>query len=342
MGIEKYLGNADKTNRIAFFPQIKMCHTSSVTKTYIKFSKDFDEDVVVVGGKVHDIENVKNMDTMIKRLREWTGLKTHFVFVSDNFEKIKANAKGIGMSASAAGATAKALSEVVLPDLSNNPRFLSQFARYFSGSGTSSAAGGWSMWLSHKGIDPKESYGVRFDDGKTNLKILMIPLPSKIKTEDAHGSAMGSEMYRYWAINKPEKCLKLMEAIKNDDVDAIGKIAELDSLNLFHLLVSGGSFFNWEPETLGILRKVNLLREKKDLTAYASMDTGPSVGIITTKDDAKEVKKEMEKYLESENLDCPMYFSDLAGPPETLPLDQKSEVVTDDVKALLKEKGIEL
>lgn len=341
MGIEKYLGNADKNERIAYFPQIKMCHDSSVTKTYVKFSNDFEEDIVIICGKITDIDSVKGMRVLVNKLREWTGLKTNFLFISDNFEKIKANAKGIGTSASAAGACAKAFTEAIMPELSKNSRFLSYFARYFSGSGTSSAAGGWSIWLSYKGIDPKESYGVRFDKVKTNLKVVMVPIPSTIKTENAHGAAEKSELYRYWALNKPEKCIRLMEAVKNDDITTIGQIAELDSLNLFHLLVSGNSFFNWEPDTLDLLRKVNLLR-KDGLTAFASMDTGPSVAIITTKNEAEEVKTKIEKHIKDMGKDYPLYFSDIAGPPEVLPLKQKEEIITDNVKKILEEKSIKI
>lgn len=343
MGIEKYMGNADKVERIAYFPQIKMCHDATRAVTWLKFDKSLKENVYVVGGKfVEDAKKLKGMVVMLEKLKEWTGIKTNFAFVSDNIARVPAKGKGLGTSAAAGGAAAMAFTHALMPELEKNTRFLSTFARYFSGSGTSSACGGWSIWLSHKGINPMESYGVRFDKGESKIKVVAVPIPSKVKTEDAHGSGEASEIYQDWARHKPAKCIKLMEAVKADEIASIGKIAELDSINLFHVLVSGKGFFSWEPETLDLLRKINLLRKEEGLTCYASMDTGPSVAVITTKKEAEQVEGIMEDYVKGlgHAEDWPVHFVDKAGPPKVLPLDQKEKVMTEDVKNILKEKGI--
>ena len=326
MGIEKYMGNADKDERIAYFPQVKMCHDTTKAVTYLRFDKSLKENVYIVDGKlIEDTKGLKGMDVMLQRLDEWTGIKTKFVFVSENIAKVQAKGKGLGTSAAAAGATAMAFTEALMPELKTNTRFLSTLARYFSGSGTSSACGGWSVWLSYKGIPALESFGVRFDKKpETNLKVVAVPIPSKVKTEDAHGAGEKSEWYQDWAVKKPEKCIRLMDAVKADDVATIGKIAELDSLNLFHILVSGGGFFSWEPETLDILRKINLMR-KEGMNCYASMDTGPSVAIITTKQEANKVKGIIEDYVKQMGHaeDWPVHFVDKAGAPKVLPTSQK-------------------
>ena len=342
MGLEKYLGNADKPKRIAYFPQIKLTHDSAKTVAYVKFSKKLTEDFCIVKGKVEPTKSLKGMDKFVEKLREWTGLKTHFVLVSDTIEKVKADGKGLGTSAAAAGAIAAAFTQALFPNLIHNKRFMSTFARYFSGSGTSSTAGGFSIWLSYKGIDEKESYGVRLDKGNVDIRIVTVPIPSRIKTEEAHEAAEASELYRPWALGKSEKCLKLMEAIKNNDVKTIGQMAELDSINLFHLFVSGGQMFNWEPETLSVFRKLTLLRKEKGLIAYACMDTGPSVAIITTKKESEQVKQEVEKHLAEIGCKWPVYYAEMAGSPNLLPLSQKGIVVTEPVKQILKERGIEV
>ena len=344
MGIEKYMGNADKAERIAYFPQIKMCHDTTKTIAYVKFDKSLKENLLIVDDKIAQETDLKGMDKFVKKFREWTGCKTNYLLISKNFEKVKAKGKGLGTSAAAGGALAYAFTQATMPKLLGNKRFLSVFSRYFGGSSTSSVAGGWSIWLSHKGIDYKDSYGVRLDNGETKLRVVAVPIPSKIKTEDAHGSGEKSEWYTDWAVKKPEKCIKLMEAIKKDDVDAIGRIAELDSLNLFHILVSGNGFFNWEPETLELLRKVNMLRKERGLTCYASMDTGPSLAIITTKEQAEEVKREIEAHLKEmgREKDYPAHFVDIAGEPKILPSGEKGALFTDAAKGILKEKGVEI
>jgi len=343
MGIEKYMGNANKAERIAYFPQIKLTHDTTRAVTYLKFDKNLKENIYIVDGKlIDDAKNLKGMDVLLQKLEEWTGIKTKFIFVSKNFAKVPAIGKGLGTSAAAAGATAIAFAHALTPTLVNNNRYLNVLSRYFSGSGTSSVAGGWSIWLSYKGINPLDSYGVRFDKGETNLRVVAVPIPSRVKTEDAHGSGEASEWYQDWATKKPAKCLKLMEAIKADDVAAIGRIAELDSLNLFHILVSGKGFFSWEPETLDLLRKINLMRKEAGLVCYASMDTGPSVAIITTKQDAEKVKEIISAYVKNmgHEKDWPVHFVDKAGSPKVLPIEEKSIVLDDNVKALLQEKGV--
>ena len=343
MGIEKYMGNADKAERIAYFPQIKMCHDTTRTLTYLRYDKSLKDNVYIIDGKVvEDVKGLKGMEVMLQRLNEWTGIKTKFLFVSENIAKVPAKGKGLGTSAGAAGASAMAFTQALIPGLTKNTRFLSTLARYFSGSGTSSAAGGWSIWLSYKGVPPLESYGVRFDRGESKIMVVTVPIPSKIKTEDAHGAGEKSEWYQDWAIKKPAKCIKLMDAVKSDNIASIGRIAELDSLNLFHILVSGGSFFSWEPETLDILRKINLVRKEHGLTCYASMDTGPSVAVITTKKEAGQVKGILEEYVKGMGHaeDWPVHFVEKAGGPKVLPLKEKEVLLNENVLRILKEKGI--
>ena len=342
MGIEKYLGNADKAKRIAYFPQIKMSHDSAKTVAYVKFVPELKSDVCIVKGKIMETKDMKGMDKFIEKIRAMTGLKTHFVLVSDTIEKAKTDGKGLGTSAAAAGAIAAAFSKALFPDLMGNKRFVGVLSRYFSGSGTSSVAGGFSIWLSHKHIADNESYAVRFDKNDVDIRIVTVPIPSLIKTEEAHGAAEASEFYRHWALQKPEKCLKLMEHVKNNDVKSIGRIAELDSINLFHLFVSGGQMFNWEPDTLSIFRKICMLRKESGITAYACMDTGPSIAIITTKSESKEVKKEIESYISSMGKKWPVYFADMAGSPNILPVNKRNIVLNSSMKEILEEKGIEL
>jgi len=343
MGIEKYMGNADKAERIAYFPQIKMCHDTTRTLTYLRYDKSLKNNVYIIDGKVvEDVKGLKGMEVMLQRLNEWTGIKTKFLFVSENIAKVPAKGKGLGTSAGAAGASAMAFTQALMPGLAKNTRFLSALARYFSGSGTSSAAGGWSVWLSHKGIPPLESYGVRFDRGESKIRVVAVPIPSKIKTEDAHGAGEKSEWYVDWALKKPEKCLRLMDAVKADDIAGIGRIAELDSLNLFHILVSGGGFFSWEPETLDILRKINLMRKEQGLACYASMDTGPSVAVITTKKEAEQVRGILADYVKAMGHaeDWPVHFVEKAGGPKVLPLKDKEVLLNENVLRILKERGI--
>ena len=341
LGIEKYLGMYDKSERLAWFPSLKFTNDSFTTKTWIKFDPSLSEDVIIFGDKPAEGKELKRYLKIIDKFREWTGCKTKCAVVSKHIPKVPAKAKGLGLSASAGGAAAKAIIEAALPELRENKRFLNVLSRYLSGSSTSSSAGGFSVWFSHYGIDPKDSFAIRIDE-KSDVKLVVVPIPKSIKTMNAHDAAQKSELYKYWALNKPKNVLKLMEAIKAEDVHAIGKAAELDSLNLFHLLVSGDGFFNWNDITLAVLMKVVQLRKEEGLCAYCSMDTGPSVAIVTNSSDAEKVKNEIEAFLKEKGEEYPVYIAEEADAPQALDLEQKGELLTEGVVSLLKEKGVEI
>jgi diphosphomevalonate decarboxylase len=341
LGIEKYLGMVDKEKRIAHFPSLKLTNDSFTTKTYCRFDSRLKEDIIIFGEQEASEKDAKRVKRTINVFRELTGIKTNCLIVSKHIPKVESKAKGLGLSASAGGAVAKALCEAVSKELSNNLRFLGVVARHLSGSATSSVAGGFSVWFSFKGIDSRDCYAVRVDKEEMDLRLVIVPIPKSIKTEDAHTSAEKSFFYEFWAKNKPKNVLKLLNAIKEKNVTEIGRIAELDSLNLFHLLVSGNEFFNWNAITLDVLMKVVELR-KNGLTAFCSMDTGPSIAVITTKKDSIEVKKSLSEFLNEKGLMFPVFFAEIAGSPKALPLNEKKEIVNERVKELLELKGLSL
>ena len=68
----------------------------------------------------------------------------------------------------------------------------------------------------------------------------------------------------------------------------------------------GADGFNWNDFTLAVLTKVVQLRKELGLTAYCSMDTGPSVAIITTGKEAEAVKKEIGALVKDSGKDYPV------------------------------------
>jgi len=78
-------------------------------------------------------------------------------------------------------------------------------------------------------------------------------------------------------------------AITCKDVETIGRLAEEDTLNLHAITMTGKSHIVlWEPDTVRILREVLSMRAE-DVSAWYSMDTGPSVFVNTVSKHVKEV-----------------------------------------------------
>lgn len=346
LGIEKYLGMADKDNRVAHFPSVKLTNDAFRTKTWLKFDSSLKEDVVILNDKIAEGKELGRVQKILSHFRNLTGIQTKCAIVSKHFCKIPGTkAKGLGLSAASGGALGKALVEAGIPELTDNNRFLNVVGRYLAGSATSSVAGGFSVWLSHKGIKSEDCYAIRVDDGKNDIRLVVVPIPAAFKTEEAHEEAEASWFYPYWAEHKSANVLQLLKAIKENNTPEIGRLAENDSWNLVHMMASQGTVISWEPATLAVLRHVVFnLRKEKGLVAYCSMDTGPSIAIITTKKDAPQVKTEIENLLKTmvNQAEYPVYLADLAGSPVKLSLSEKSEILTEPVKQLLKQKGITL
>ncbi len=297
LGIEKYLGMWDSSRRLAYFPSLKLTNDSYSTYMYTKFDPNLENDVIVFGDKLAEGKELKRFMKIISKFRELTGIKTPVKIVSKHVPKIgTVKGKGLGLSASASGAAASALLLASgYRDLYENNRFLSVLSRYLSGSGTSSAAGGFSVWFSYEGIKDEDSYAVSVSDG-TWLDLVIVPIPYEgFKTESAHKAAAASPYYREWAELKGEWVYDLLDAIEKKDIERVGKHAEKDAYWLTMLMATGGDYLNWMPQSIAVAREVINIRREHGIKAYYTMDTGPSVAILVEKGKGKEVMETLKE-----------------------------------------------
>jgi len=284
---------------------------------------------------------------MLDTLREITSAKTKALVVSKNYF---VNGKGLGTSASGSAALALAAIEAGLGEnYSKNQRFVSVLSRYVAGSGCRSATGGISLWLSYPGIESMNSFSLRIDrDRFDNLRLITIPVESrlriktkegyqKFRTEFAHEEAPKSEFFKKWMLMRKAKVIDVLDAIDKRDWERIAGYAELDTIHLHTVTMSGKSFeelnkpklIAWEPETLKIMRKVNELREE-GIPVYYSIDTGPSPVLLTDKKYVTEICNEIEK------MGIDFLVSEIGGKSEILsPEEVREELFTRTVKNLV-------
>ena len=188
-------------------------------------------------------------------------------------------AKGIGYSSSA-GAALTLLTHRLLvgkdPDLTK----LSRTARLFAASASRSLVGGFSRL--YAGKDDESTYAERFADGKVmDLRMVIVPLSSRVKTEDAHREVLTSPFFRARVESAQKRCEDMQKAILKNDLDALGTLAEKDTLELHALTMTGeAGMMIMSEDSLRIINKVRELRGS-GVRAYFSMQTGPSVFINT-------------------------------------------------------------
>jgi diphosphomevalonate decarboxylase len=219
-------------------------------------------------------------------------------------------AKGIGYSSSAGAALTLLCHRLLVggePDLER----LSRTARLFAASASRSIVGGFSRL--YAGKDDETTYSEKFADARDfDLRMVIIPLPSPVRTEDAHKEVLSSPFFKARVQTAQRRCDEMEKAVLAGDLDAVGRLAEKDTLELHSLTMTGDSgLIIMTEDSLRIIRKVRELREA-GVKAYFSLQTGPSVFINTSAEDEKAVHRAMTK------LGYRAYLSSVGGAAKVL------------------------
>jgi len=198
------------------------------------------------------------------------------------------NAKGIGYSSSAGAALTLLCHRMLVggePDLVR----LSRRARLFAASASRSIVGGFSRL--YAGKDDETTYSERFaDSSDLDLRMVIIPLPSPVRTEDAHREVLTSPFFKARMESAQKRCDDMEKAILAGDLDTVGRLAEKDTLELHSLTMTGESgLIIMTEDSLRIIRRVRELREE-GVKAYYSLQTGPSVFVNTSEEDQEAVQ----------------------------------------------------
>jgi phosphomevalonate decarboxylase len=281
-GLVKYHGLKDPRLRIPFHDSISVCAEALETTTTVEADKTQKEDLITINGNRILGRERNRIEIVLNLLRGMAGYSGHFRIVSRNS---LIEGKGLGFSAS--GFAALGLAACACLDLDIDPISLSETVRLGAGSATRSLAGSFSVWYADRN---GRSYAEQLVDPEdVDLNMIIVPIPSAIKTDEAHVEALSSPLFEARLRNIETMIRSMRTAIENGDVPAIGKLAEEDTLNLHAITMTGKSHIVlWEPDTVRIIREVIKMRQE-DVPAWYSMDTGPSVFVNTTGDYVGEV-----------------------------------------------------
>ncbi len=290
-GVLKYHGMTDWVWRIAYLPSISVCNDAAYTLTLVEFDPDLPDDVAVIGGMTATGRDLERVKQSLDAVRWAACMTTRARVISKNVARGGRTGKGLGTSASGSAALAMAAIAAALgPEATANTRFVSSMARLLAGSGCRSATGGVSLWLSYPGIAPEDSFAVRLDNANqlAEMRLITVPIDSRIglKTELAHADAPNSPLFKCWMLNRRAETLRCIDAVQAGDWQTVGRLAELDSIQLHAITMTGSDdhkIFAWEPENLTLFRACNELRAK-GAPVYASTDTGPTVVLLTRRD----------------------------------------------------------
>jgi phosphomevalonate decarboxylase len=289
-GLIKYHGLKDPSLRIPYHDSISVCAEAMFTRTTVEFSGGLQEHLVTVNGRAARGEDLNRVAAVLKALTRLHGGReaAHARVTSENSVT---SGKGLGFSAS--GFAALGLAACKALGMALDDVLLSEAVRLGAGSATRSLVGGFAVWYADKG---GRSYAESLvAPGNLDLGMVIVPIGSSARTDEAHRDVVTSPLFESRLRYVGGMLEEMKKAIADGDVDAIGRLAEEDTLNLHATTMTCRShMILWEPDTLRVIRKVEALR-RGGLPCWYSLDTGPSVFINSHKRDMNTIVREVDR-----------------------------------------------
>jgi mevalonate pyrophosphate decarboxylase len=186
---------------------------------------------------------------------------------------------------------------------------LSEIVRLGAGSASRSLVGGFSIWYANR---KGRSYAEQLATATAiRLRTLIVPIPSTIKTDKAHADVLTSPFFKARLAYVKGVLQRMKRAIARKDVSEICRIAEMDTLNLHAITMTGKlETILVSPLSIRIMDEVQKLREKEGVPVWYSLDTGPSVFINTTPKASAKVDRRIRSLADN------VISSDPGGPAE--------------------------
>jgi len=288
-GLVKYHGLKERERRIPFHDSISVCVEQLTTRATIDFDGKYSEDMIEINGKPATELEAARVLAVVSPIRNLAKMKDHFKLSTANS---LTQGKGLGFSASAFASIslASAIALGVKPDLER----LSEIARLGAGSASRSLVGGFSIWYAKKN---GRSYAKQLPASSAQkLAIAIVPINSQVKTEEAHKESVRSPFFRVRVRETKTTLRQMLRAIQKGDIDEIGRLAELESLSLHAVTMTGPEgLVLLAPETIHVIQQVRMMRETDHVPVWFSLDTGPSVYLNTHAEFVDALSRDIER-----------------------------------------------
>ncbi len=283
-GLIKYHGLRDEKLRLPYHDSISVCTGPISTKTTVEFREELIRDEVVINSKLAQGRELERAVAVLEKIRSIAGVGKCFFKV----ESVNDFPTNVGLGASSSGFAALAHAAAGALELDLGLKEISTIARLGAGSAARSVTGGFSRWVA--GTGDETSYSYRLDN---NLEIGMLAVLVRAfkQTEDAHKAVTTSPFFQARLDYIEQPLADMEKAIERRDIPAIGRLAEMDTMNLHGItMTSVDEMFLWRPETVRAIQIVKKMREAgRDI--YFSIDTGATVYLNMHPEDVIENKK---------------------------------------------------
>jgi diphosphomevalonate decarboxylase len=286
----KYWGNKHQTLRIPVTGSISFNLDSLFTKTQIRFNPEILSDILLINGIKSTGSELDRVTSFLNIIRNFSGSHLNAQIQSENNFPI---GTGIASSASAFAALAFAASSALGMDLSEKE--LSSLARRGSGSACRSIPDGFVEW--YPGENDSDSYATSIAPANhwdlVDLVAVVNNEHKKVGSTAGHELANTSPLQDARVADTKRRLDIVRSAIKFRDFQAMAETIEQDS-NMMHavMMTSKPSLMYWECHSISIMKSVVSWRSSGLPVCY-TMDAGPNVHVITTKDYAPKIHQRL-------------------------------------------------
>lgn len=286
----KYWGNKNQTLRIPVNGSISFNLDRLFTTTQVSFDSEMISDSLIINGKETVGSGLARVVSFLNIVREIAGKQIFAQVKSENNFPI---GTGIASSASAFAALSLAASHAI--GLSLSEKELSSLARRGSGSASRSIPDGFVEWL--PGETDSASYAISIAPANhwdlVDLVAVVTHEHKKVGSTAGHELADTSPLQNARVEDTNRRLDIVRNAIKYRDFQAMAEMIELDS-TMMHavMMTSRPALMYWESTSISIMKNVQKWRASGIPVCY-TMDAGPNVHVITTKDYSEDIYQKL-------------------------------------------------
>lgn len=277
-GLVKYHGLRDPVRRIPFHDSISVCTGPIHTMTTLEVCDRGEERCeAVVDGVRLEGRTMERVNAVVDAIRVVAEDDRPFRMESRSDFPQK-----VGLGSSASGFAALAVAAAGAYGLDASLERLSEFARLGAGSASRAVTGGVSEWT----VDGERSasHQIAAPEDLPDWRIVVPLIRHEVPTEGVHAEVQSSPLFQGRLDSMDATLAAMHQAVKARDVDAIGAIAEKDTLSLHAITMTGSEGrVTWRPATVAIMEAVHTLREA-GVPVHFSIDTGATPYLNTTVD----------------------------------------------------------
>ncbi|MEZ4359040.1 MAG: diphosphomevalonate decarboxylase [Kofleriaceae bacterium] len=294
IALVKYWGKRDAALNLPATGSLSLTLGSLLTETSVAFDRALVADAMTLDGEPVSDAVLAKTSRWLDLVRERAGHRLRARIESANHFPTAS-----GLASSASGFAALAVAATRAAGLTLSPRELSILARRGSGSAARSIFGGFVRLRPGAAADGSDCFAEPLPEGALpDARMLVAVVGGGAAKEHASRDAMEhtartSPYFAAWRALVPQDLDAAERAIRDGDLAALGEVAEANALAMHaSALAARPAIVYWQPATLALLARVHELR-RAGVPAWATMDAGPHVKVLTDAAHAAELTVEL-------------------------------------------------